>query len=301
MSLPRPVYAGETVMAQKRCYRGEFRLRPDPIVRQILEYCLARAVEEAGIELHEFLVMFNHDHLEFSDPHGVRPKFLRHFHSLVARAVNRLHGDRDSLYSSDRYTAQHHPTPEDVFDRLVYILDNPVKALICRDPRDFGGVSSWNLEYDKPKLVKRPEVFFGDNMPDEVQLVIRRPKDLHPELSDRALRQRIRGAALARARQHVADAKAKGLRFIGFDRAMRTPRKRATQGALGPAGFGAPAKPHVATRYPELEAEYVGKLRVFRAEYRERLIAWRDGDRTVIFPHGTYKMRVLHGVAVAPP
>ncbi len=86
-------------MVQKRCYRGEFRLRPDPVVRQILQYSLAYTADKHGIDLHEFVIMFNHDHIEKTDPLGKRPGFLRDFHSLVGRAVNAHFGDKESLWN----------------------------------------------------------------------------------------------------------------------------------------------------------------------------------------------------------
>ena len=39
----------------------------------------------------------------------------------------------------------------------------------------------------------------------------------------------------------------------------------------------------------------------FLAEYRVALRAWCAGDRAVVFPYGTWWMRVHHGVEVAEP
>jgi hypothetical protein len=197
--------------------------------------------------------MFNHDHLEVTDPLGKRPKFLGEFHSLVARAVNTYFGEKESLYSAQRYSAQILPGPVDRLRKLVYILANPVAAEIVRDPREFGGVSSWAMEYDQPLTIKRPEVFFSEKMPETVELVIRRPPDVCPELSDRALRQLIRGEALREAKRLVAETKAAGRRFMGWERAMRTLRTRATQGGLGPGGLRAHFRPHVAAADPDVE------------------------------------------------
>jgi hypothetical protein len=53
VTLPRPVKAGDTVMTQKRCHRGEFRLRPDPEVVQtywyVLGYCEGKYEVEVTI------------------------------------------------------------------------------------------------------------------------------------------------------------------------------------------------------------------------------------------------------------
>jgi hypothetical protein len=76
VTLPRPIGLDETVMAQKRCYRGEFRLRPDPEVTQVIAYCLGYCAHKYEIDLNEFEVLSNHDHILDTDPFGRRPAFV---------------------------------------------------------------------------------------------------------------------------------------------------------------------------------------------------------------------------------
>jgi hypothetical protein len=40
------------------------------------------------------------------------------------------------------------------------------------------------------------------------------------------------------------------------------------------------------------------KVRAFRTAYRNAFTRWRQGDRAVEFPPGTYAMRVLHGANI---
>jgi hypothetical protein len=69
VTLPRPVYAGETTMAQKQCYGQQYRLRPDRLVRQIILYALGYAAELYDMLLHEFIVMTDHpDYLALTSP-----------------------------------------------------------------------------------------------------------------------------------------------------------------------------------------------------------------------------------------
>jgi hypothetical protein len=42
----------------------------------------------------------------------------------------------------------------------------------------------------------------------------------------------------------------------------------------------------------------VGVVRAFRLAYRSALDKWRTGIRSVVFPAGTWWMRVLHAVTV---
>ena len=39
-------------------------------------------------------------------------------------------------------------------------------------------------------------------------------------------------------------------------------------------------------------------LAEFFRQHRERMQAWREGDRSSPFPAGTYKMALVHGAAV---
>ncbi len=79
---------------------------------------------------------------------------------------------------------------------------------------------------------------------------------------------------------------------------MRTPRTRATQGALGPGGRQAQFRPHVAAADPDTRAEILGMLEAFFREHKERMKAWKAGDRHSPFPAGTYQMRVVHGASI---
>ena len=59
-------------------------------------------------------------------------------------------------------------------------------------------------------------------------------------------------------------------------------------------------RPRVATRNKWRRIEALQRLKQWYREYRAALLAWRDGDRAVVFPFGTYGLRVRQGVACAP-
>jgi hypothetical protein len=99
-------------------------------------------------------------------------------------------------------------------------------------------------------------------------------------------------AALA-AREH----KAAGERtsFLGVarvlaQRVLDRPAKRERRRQL---------KPRFAARNHWRRLELARRLKTFLAEYSEALVAWRDGCRDVVFPDGTYQLRVEHRVACA--
>ena len=57
--------------------------------------------------------------------------------------------------------------------------------------------------------------------------------------------------------------------------------------------------PRVAVRDAGKRTERLARLVTFLADYRMALREWRKGNRTIIFPAGTYLMRVACGVACA--
>jgi putative transposase len=300
MTVPRPVGLGDTTMAQKRCYRGEYRLRPDLPVRQLIEYLLAYCADKYDQDLHDFIFMFNHDHIESTDPLGKRPLFLQQFHSLLARAINCLFHEGDSVFSGQRYSAQVLAEGEDVFKKSLYLHLNCVEAGIVRHPRDYHGVLSWNMEYDRPKVVRRPDFFFSKNMPETMKLVIRRPEQVRPELGDRELRRAIRAEVTKRAGDIVAAKREAGESFTGFDRAMRRPRHQSAGDRMSPGGHKSGIRPHVSAGDVDTRIAALQGLKTFWKRHALAMARWRAGDRKVVFPYGTYKMRVLHNANIEP-
>ena len=59
-------------------------------------------------------------------------------------------------------------------------------------------------------------------------------------------------------------------------------------------------KPRVASRDRWKRMEAIMRLKTFIADYREAWQEFRRGARSVLFPEGTYWLRVTLGVACAP-
>ena len=52
-------------------------------------------------------------------------------------------------------------------------------------------------------------------------------------------------------------------------------------------------------KWPRIQA--IEEYKTFQKEYREALVEYLDGNRDVIFPYGTWWMRVFHGMRCHPP
>ena len=97
---------------------------------------------------------------------------------------------------------------------------------------------------------------------------------------------------MARARNAIL---ACGRRFLGRAGVLsHSFRKRAEsfEPRRGPI-------PKVRARNRSLLRAMLARYSVFWAGYREALEAWRGGDRSVVFPFGTWGMRLFHGACVA--
>ena len=57
--------------------------------------------------------------------------------------------------------------------------------------------------------------------------------------------------------------------------------------------------PRIAAKDKWKRIEALGRLVEFIQSYRRALSVFRGGDHSVVFPHGTYLMRVRFGVACA--
>jgi putative transposase len=297
VSRPRRICRDETVMKQRRCLRREFRLRPDRLVVQIYLYTLAYAANKHNIVLHDFVALCNHDHLIFTDPRAERPAFLQLFHSLAARAINAAFGEWDALWSAQPYSAPHLLEPDDVLRKVVYTLVNPVAAGLVRYCKDWAGPTSWNLEYGVPIKIARPPGFFSEKMPDEVELVIHRPAGLRPDLSDRELRALIRERARREEHELLGKMTESGRTFIGMARVLKQARHHTPSSREQRRGI----RPTVAARSKWARIEALQRNALFLEEHEAARVAFKAGNRDVLFPHGTYLMRVRFGCACASP
>jgi putative transposase len=284
-------------MAQKRCINGEFRLRPDKEVVQNYKYTLACFANKYSILLHDFMGMSNHDHPLYTDPQGKSPLFIQQLHALVARSTNCLFGEWDSLWSGQRHSAVRLLETDDVFEKMVYVLLNPVAAGLVRYIWEWEGVTSWGMEYGVPEIVKKPDFFWSKKMPDEVELVIHRPEGLFPGMSDREARQEVRRQVKERQSTLVAEMRGRGVVFMGMQRVLRQLRHSTPRTYLERRGI----RPHVATKNKWLRIEALGRQKKFWHEHEHARLEYKAGNRDIAFPYGTYRMKELFDVRVKPP
>jgi len=290
MAKAHPVVPGTTYTLVRRTNHRLFRTRPEQLTNDIFLYALAWAVEKHGCLIHASTLMSSHHHTTLTDVRGVLPDFLRDFHRTVAKALNVTQKVAESLWTVKRSRPLILSTPEDVIDAIAYGAANPVSAGLVESPEQWPGVLLW-----KPctQTVRRPAVYFDPKgkAPEELQLEICLPLCLDPQTGVQQLTQAVR-EKVAEAREKI---KAEGRKFLGATAVMAKSiftRPKSVDGK-------SERKPVVKAADSSVRKACKQALRAFQQAYAVALQAWKEGDRSVEFPYGTWWMRVHHRARVA--
>lgn len=294
---PRHIVRGQCVSSEKFSLDRQARFRPDPEVVQIVLYTMGVWADRYGIQLHEFCITPDRECIECTDPQGNRSPFFQQTRAFTARALNRLFGERDKVYSGQEHTEPELVDGHGRLESCVETLVAPIAAALVRYGWDWP-MSSWNLEYGIPMTIKRPRVFFRPkSWPDSIDIVLRPPPDTCQELEPRELRAEIRAQARRRQGELLAELRARGSSLLGMKRARRLERHR----RLPVCRPGRLRDRHACGACPSTvalaKARYLRFIRDHADARRQRLAGNRDWK----FPHGTYLARVVYGVPCHDP
>ncbi len=291
-----PVFPNTTLMETRRCSERRFFLRPSKRTNHIVLYCLAFAAEKYEVELHGYCAESNHIHEVDTDTQGNGPEFRQLKNSLIARAMNVELDRREAFWSpTDKEVTVLADTGAQI-EAYAYTLANPVKDGLVMYGHQWPGLRSRPCDIGKEFVIKRPKGCFFKNstLPEEVTLKLTMPPALrhlpHDEavaLLEKAVAEEE--AACRKERQKL------GLPFMGR-RAVRkqnpfdAPQSRQPFGKLNP---------RIKCRDGALRRRLLQRLKAFWQAYADARRAWLECARHVLFPHGTYQLRVLYGVPTA--
>lgn len=278
-------------MITRRCTQRQLLLTPDKHVVQTFEYLLAEAAERFGVTIYGWVLMGNHLHILIRDNRGNYPKFIEHLHKMISMAMNDYLGRTENLWSCEQANVVWVVETSDKFEKLIYILANPVKAHLVELAEEWPGSTSLSLNVEGgEKIIKKPEGFFRKKgpMPDEVTLRVARLEGFE-HLSQEQWAALIMSALSKeelRARQLRRDTNGRvlGCKAILAARRTDTPHTLEERKRL---------KPTVACERRESRCHALEVLRSFRSDYADAMRKWLRGSRSVKFPEGTYRMRLL--------
>ena len=259
----------------------------------IFLFLLAVAAHRYGVQVHAFCVLSNHYHLVVTDPHARLPAFQQFLDALVARAINASLGRWEAFWAPSSYSAVRLVSPQDIVEKTAYVLANPVAAGLVRHGRLWPGawsdperIGAGALEFE------RPSHFFaskGGSLPEKVGVELAVPPGFGSaaEFRDQVI------ASLTEREEQAALKMSRG--FIGVARVL----------AQKPTARPAPVEPRrnlnpkIAARDPWKRIEALGRAVAFLRSYRSAWAERRAGKTDVVFPAGTYLLRVVHGVPCA--
>ena len=286
MSLPRAIIPGRRYLITRRCSERRFLMRPDRETNNAFVYCMALAAQKTKVSVVCAGTTSNHYHAVVVDNHARLPEFLEHFHKLFAKHQNALRGRWEAFWATEQTSVVELPNPEDVLNKMVYAIANPVSSHLVDKVHHWPGVESLTaIELDLPLVASKPSRFFDpDNgdLPDIVQLHFRRAPGFE-RLSH------VQYAKLLHDNVAQAEAKAaaerleKGIRIVGRKAVLRQhwsaspnthePRRRLS--------------PRVACRNKWARIEALQRNQAFLDHYRGARadhLAGRDAS----FPPGTW-------------
>ncbi len=281
-------------MVTRRVTQQLSLLRPSKQTNQIVAYCIARAAEHTGVQLHAVTVMSNHWHAVLTDPEARVPEFLERVHRNIAKCMNASIRRWENFWSSDKPSIVRLVTEQDVLDKMAYVVANPTTAGLVYSPDEWPGLITRRI--GEQQVVEMPDVFF-DQEEDEGQAVLlfTRPP-IFPELDDEEL-----GALLAKSVQNLVrlareQMRAAGRAFAGVKAVLSEPLGNRPKSPAPRRKLN----PRIAAGIPALRIAAISVLKRFVAAYRVALEAWRQGERDRLFPAGTYALRVRAGVHCEP-
>ncbi|MBK6848240.1 MAG: hypothetical protein IPG96_12150 [Proteobacteria bacterium] len=180
----------------------------------------------------------------------------------------------------------------------VYTLTNPVTAGLVVRSRMWPGVHSCALDPGQPLRVERPVGFFRAEgpVPPSATLALK-PLPAWAHLPPADYRALLNGAIAEREAALAAERAAAGRAVLG-------PRRVLAQSPLDTPPTHAPRRqlsPRVASTNKWARIEAPQRLKAFLEHYRCAWVAFRSGVRDVVFPPGTYAMRLHAGVCWAAP
>lgn len=289
MPLPREVLPGRTYMITRRCTQRQFLLRPDRATNNAFAYCLAVAAQRTGMVVLFTAAESNHHHTGIFDPLGKYPDFIEHFHKLLAKCMNSLRGRWENFWSSEQTSVLRLVDPNDVLDKMVYALTNPVKDNLVAKVTDWPGVNAFDAITSSASITaSRPDHFFREDgpMPASATLTFGRPpefKDMAQEEFVGMLRSRVENAEIdAEAKRKVTGAHVLGQRGVLEQDWRGSPIGQEPRRELNP---------RIAAKDKWSRIEALQRNKEFGNRYKAAFDAFRRGIKDVFFPAGTYWLR----------
>ncbi len=212
--------------------------------------------------------------------------------------MNTVRGRWENFWASEQTSVVLLVDSDDIIDKMVYALANPVKDHLVERASQWPGMSSLDATLRGHSLVAhRPKHFFRDDgpMPKTITLSFQRPpgfEDLSQEGFSNLLRERVAEVEANAARERRrAGRKAMGVAGVVKQRWQDRPSSVEPRRVLDP---------RVAARNKWRRIEAIQRNKLFQCAYFAARMAFGAGRTDVVFPPGTYWLCRFAGVSCVP-
>ena len=295
MSLVNAYFPDTTYLLTRRIMKRQFLLSPKyKDIAPMIGYAMAYSAKKHNITIYAYAGMSNHTHITAHDNDGNLPLFMRDMNRMIAVYINKKFGRFESVWSSQKPGFTILPETQDIMDKILYTLLNPVEAELVETHDAWPGLMMKPHQILKDKVIfKRPKQYFSKNTkyPEQVEIRIGVPKGYNGitrESYVQYLKEQIKERESAK-KLSMGNRKFLGRRRVKQFDYKYEPATKQTKRKLNP---------RVAGKNREILIMWKIIIRDFRLEYRKAWEEYKKGNRDVKFPFGTYKMRVEHRVNI---
>lgn len=139
-----------------RINRGEFALET-AVIKNLFLHTIKRAKKKYSFSLFNFVIMSNHIHLIIK-PQGDEnlSAIMQWILSVFAVTYNKRYNIHGHLWQ-DRFKSKVISSIEQLIATHRYINDNPIKAELCTDSRNFIWSGMWYISHNIYTFLEPPE------------------------------------------------------------------------------------------------------------------------------------------------
>lgn len=295
MTPPRRHIPGQVALLTRRCFQGNYYLRPDDLINAVCAFETARASTRHGQVVHAVMAMSNHIHFVLTDTAARRSEFMRDAMREISRARNRNLNRRDTLWDSRPFGDTALLDRDAIERKIIYTLLNPVHAGLVERVEDWPGFKILPKHWGMTIRIKCPEGYYGRNTPEYIEFIPMPPPGYeHMTLEEvRAhFEKLIKDAEDEIARARSKDKKAvKGVEAVKKVDPFTRPKEQVPFRALSP---------RFASKNSETLRLAIQRYRDFVDEYQRQRLKWLKGKK-VEFPCGTVQLRRRAPIRCQPP
>ncbi len=299
MAFPRPIIDGRCWLLTRRCKDRKHFLHPDDETNEAFTYCLAEAVRRTDIEVMGFVAMSNHYHAVVRDPKGQMPKLLEHLNKFTARVMNVKLGQTGSFWEAEQANAAHLVRRADVLSKLIYTLMNPVASHLVERVSEWPGACSYAASLSGATIeAERPRFYFSQKgiMPKRLSLKLTRPPGFEA-LTQEGWARYLEGKVTEEEERFREERQRTGKTVLGREAVLASSPFDVSTSYEAPGQL----RPTVACQDSGLRTRALKALKCFRRAHEAARLRAAAKEADVVFPYGTYKMRLIGMNCAGPP